>query len=760
MLKIIEKRGNKRKMPNGNVDKLYQVLDAFEKAGKDKKEIEKIRKLLEKGNVAKALEQIRKLNARKSEENDTEIKNNAKSKTNTGNSENNAVDSTKNNAITNMNNTSENQTKPKPPKKRKKKIEEVEAEEQENTKNAEKQESTDENDWEDEETRDAETYYDDEEEEIYDPLNNGYYEEENEENSYDDLDNPEEKQGNEEKEKDEINSNKDESDYEKNDSEEYDGDYDYEDDEDSELEDWNLGKEKIVYKEEVKKQESMYPEKLRDDELEKDYVGLLLNNPKLITKYYILFEECYFDDQSLLNIYKSILFTEGGKFTPEIAKKGFSFSVDNSETYQQKQNLREETQYKNLNPEEVYLKLRKLCVLRKSFMEEPREEIQEQIMGIRDYELYDHMSVEEVKAAIVQVSVTQKFKQAVLSEDLTSFLEKGENNLTNGLELPFHILSSVFKGIRKGETMAFAMPSNSGKSRFTINLAAYTAFIHKKKVLVISNEMSEEKMKLCLITTVINNPEIQKMHGQQISKTEGELLEFKFRPDKEAKVEVDKDGFVLQGEKETRQAFVERLKKVSKEFRQTIAVTDWANKQIQNSIYFINITDHTNDELKKVIMNYYYKEKIEYVFYDTLKTDTANIGNGEEIKRTATILSNLAQNFNMFICLTLQLTESTTLPINLTVNDLAVSRTVKEVLDTLCLIKQIVREDWNKYQYSLEEVDTKFFELKKYTDPDERYYACVVDKNRAGAKPKLLFNLNLAYNRWNELGYLRLKNEE
>ena len=113
----------------------------------------------------------------------------------------------------------------------------------------------------------------------------------------------------------------------------------------------------------------------------------------------------------------------------------------------------------------------------------------------------------------------------------------------------------------------------------------------------------------------------------------------------------------------------------------------------------------------------------------------------------------------MFIFATLQLTESTTLPINLTVNDLAVSRTVKEVLDTLCLIKQIIREDWDKYQYSLEEVDTKFFELEKYTDPDERYYACVVDKNRAGAKPKLLFNLNLAYNRWIELGYLRLKND-
>ena len=70
---------------------------------------------------------------------------------------------------------------------------------------------------------------------------------------------------------------------------------------------------------------------------------------------------------------------------------------------------------------------------------------------------------------------------------------------------------------------------------------------------------------------------------------------------------------------------------------------------MKNSIYFINITDHTNDELRKVIMNYYYKEKIEYVFYDTLKTDVDNIGNGEELKKTATILSNLAQNFNMYI---------------------------------------------------------------------------------------------------------------
>ena len=247
------------------------------------------------------------------------------------------------------------------------------------------------------------------------------------------------------------------------------------------------------------------------------------------------------------------------------------------------------------------------------------------------------------------------------------------------------------------------------------------------------------------------------IHKHKVSKTEGELLEFQFRPDDPKKVKVDEKGYVLQEEKESKKDFVKRLMKVSTEFKETIAVTDWVNKEMKNSIYFINITDHTNDELRKVIMNYYYKEKIEYVFYDTLKTDTANIGIGEELKKTATILSNIAQNFGIYICSTLQLAESDTLPVNLNVNDLAVSRTVKEVLDTLCLIKQINRENYEDYEYSENEVDTKFYDIEPFKDPDVRYYVCVVDKNRAGAKPTLLFRLNLAYNSWEELGYVRLK---
>lgn len=506
---------------------------------------------------------------------------------------------------------------------------------------------------------------------------------------------------------------------------------------------------------------NLYPPKLADTTLERRYIGLILNEIKSISVYYFLSDECYFADENMLNIYKKILFTDGEKYAPVKAKEGYTFAKETQDLYQLKNTIKDEFYKSEYKLDETYTELRKLFVIRKSYLDIPVKEIQPKIVEILDYELYDKMTVEDVKNTVEQVTATEKFKRAVLNQDLTDFLVKGDNVLTNGLELPFPILTSVFKGIRKGETSAFAMPSNSGKSRFIINLAANIALVHKKKVLIISNEMSEEKMKLCLITTIVNNPEIQKLHGQKLHVSENELLAFKFRPTdpNDQTILKDENGYILRNEGESQEVFAKRLIGISEEFVEVLKVTNWFNDKLKNSIYFIDITDQTNDELKKVIMNYYYKEKIEYVFYDTLKTDIDNIGNGEELKKTATILSNLAQNFDMYIGSTLQLAETSTDPINLSVNDMAVSRTVKEVLDTLCLFKQIHTENLGNYQYSLNETDEEVYELEKFKDPDVRYYSCVVDKNRAGAKPKLLFRLNLAYNRWEELGYLRLKQQ-
>ena len=95
-----------------------------------------------------------------------------------------------------------------------------------------------------------------------------------------------------------------------------------------------------ITEETEEKEESVgiYPKQLSNVELEYVYMGLLLNNPKLIVKYYFLYEECFFEDDDILNIYKSVIFTEGGNYTPEIAKKGFNFAQDTEEAYELRKN--------------------------------------------------------------------------------------------------------------------------------------------------------------------------------------------------------------------------------------------------------------------------------------------------------------------------------------------------------------------------------------------------------------------------------------
>lgn len=60
-----------------------------------------------------------------------------------------------------------------------------------------------------------------------------------------------------------------------------------------------------------------------------------------------------------------------------------------------------------------------------------------------------------------------------------------------------------------------------------------------------------------------------------------------------------KKGFIIKKKDEKQKDYIKRLSQISTEFKQTIAATEWVNEQMKNAIYFINITDHTNDELKK-----------------------------------------------------------------------------------------------------------------------------------------------------------------
>lgn len=499
-----------------------------------------------------------------------------------------------------------------------------------------------------------------------------------------------------------------------------------------------------------------YPQALMDEKLEIAYIGLLHLNPKGIGMFYLDYTECCFSVPGLVDLYKLVLFREGQAYASEISKRNYSFPKVTDETPNMIESCKKYAATLNVNIEDVFTKIKKLFLLRKAYNYAATENIQNKIIQIKHYARYEEMSIDEIEDRIANLGFLSSIHEGIMNSNATKFLTEGDNNLTTGISLPFPILSKVFKGFRKGETASFAMPSNSGKSRFVVNLLCHIAFVENKKVLLISNEMTEDKMKLCLITTIVNNPEMQGMHGQKLHKKEAELLALKFRPDEGADVELDEDGFILRGDKEPTSDYLKRLEENSEEYRRTIKATDWVSNQ--NSIFFVYTADHTNDELRDIILDYYYREGLEYYFYDTLKTDIANIGNVEEIKKTATVLSSLAQSFEIFIGSTLQLAESATPPLNMNINDIATSRTVKEVLDTLCLIKEINNTTYDEYEITeKDEENGNYHDLEKLTVSNTRYYACVVDKNRAGPKPKLVFKLNLDYNRWEEQGFLRYK---
>lgn len=501
----------------------------------------------------------------------------------------------------------------------------------------------------------------------------------------------------------------------------------------------------------------LYPKELDNLTLEIIYIALLYGQPNAISKFYFEEDLCFFSSEIILNLYKSVIFKEGEKHAPPQLKEKFNFPKAIAELYDLKVMMAEAPLDQKYDFEVIYRELKKLFILKKFYIIAPTKKIQDKILEIKTYVKYKNMSADEVEAAINQINVTNRLSQSVLNTDIASFWLNDKNNLREGIATPFPIMTKVFKGFRKGEIMTYAMPSNAGKSRFTINLACHIAFIFKKKVLIVSNEMTEDKMRLCLLTTIINNPEMQKFHGQKLVKNEGELLEFKFKADNPKEVLLDEQGFIKKLDNETQEQFVERLKKISTEFNQILEVTKWVNDEINNSVYFVHLTEYTNNDLHEVISNYMYKDGIEYVFYDTLKSDVNNIGNADELKKTATLLSELTQKFNIFIGASIQLTENSTLPINLTINDLSVSKTIKEVFDSLTLFKQIQRQNLKDYEYSDSDRFIDCHDLEVFEDPDVRYYVAVIDKNRAGAKPKLLFRLNLAYNEWHEIGYVKLK---
>lgn len=262
-----------------------------------------------------------------------------------------------------------------------------------------------------------------------------------------------------------------------------------------------------------------------------------------------------------------------------------------------------------------------------------------------------HPKFEKLKAQDIYKLIrgkADKINTVILTNDEAEILNTGLDATINerlkapdmGISIPFKTMNELFRGFKLGTMMCSGMLSNAGKTRFMMSMVAHIALVEKQKTLVLLNEMDLEAVRYCLITTVINNPEFQELHGVKLHKNEREITLGLYR---DANGEFimrktdDKGNFT-----ETYDEYIARVSENSEEYRNVIAICNWIDETSQGLIFAKDIsTDYTDKSLEFEIRKAVLTKGVKYVFYDTLKNETSSVGEWSSFKITTTKLSEI-----------------------------------------------------------------------------------------------------------------------
>lgn len=322
-----------------------------------------------------------------------------------------------------------------------------------------------------------------------------------------------------------------------------------------------------------------------------------------------------------------------------------------------------------------------------------------------------------------------------------------------GLLMPWKLLNEMFRGCRLGKVYFNGFNSNEGKSRNLMLLAAYITLVLEEKFLLLSNEMDEEDLKNCLITTVINNPCFKELHGVDIQKCEKEIVLGIYHDDKGDVItrKMDDFGTFIESEED----YIERVYKTSEEYRKVLKVSEWIDRKKEGKLFFKDVgTDYSDEALEFEFRKHKMVYGIKYCGYDTMKGYRSD--DWQVLKQSATRLKETMKELKMFCWAVFQLSDDAVFIdiFDLTSNQIANSKGMKHVVDVLMLGKRIPKEDYKKYQYMSN--DNSWGE-PHLCDLNEKktYFGLKIDKNRGGNKNFLpLFEINLDLNTWDNIGYL------
>ena len=307
--------------------------------------------------------------------------------------------------------------------------------------------------------------------------------------------------------------------------------------------------------------------------------------------------------------------------------------------------------------------------------------------------------------------------------------------------------------MREGKTHFEGFISNGGKSRKLIALAAYVTLVQHKNFLLMSNEMDEDDLKNCMIVTVINNKEYQELHGIKIKKPEREIVLGAYR-DRNGEIirrHIDENGIYTESEEE----YIERVERDSDEYHKIVQVGEWIDENTKGKLLYKDVQDdYSMERIEFELRKAKLVNEVTYYGYDTLKN--YQVEDWAQLKQIATKLKEITKELKMFGFAVFQLSDDSkfTDVFQLSSMNIASSKGIKHVTDTLTLGKMIEKSEYHKYQMIC---DTPGWGDPTISDLDlgKQYFAIKIDKNRAGSKDKImLFEINLDYNTWINIGQL------
>ena len=370
----------------------------------------------------------------------------------------------------------------------------------------------------------------------------------------------------------------------------------------------------------------------------------------------------------------------------------------------------------------------------------------------------DIYKIIRAQADRINTIISASEESVVLTDKVSEQVESLLISPDMGIPLPWPMLTEMFRGCRLGKVIFNGFLSNEGKSRNMMLLIAYIVLVQNEKFLLLSNEMDEADLRNCLITTVINNDCFKPYHGVDISKKEEEIVLGQYR---------DADGnFIVRyvnenGEFiETEEEYIARVKKYSEEYHKVQKIAQWVDKQREGKLFFKDIgMDYSDEALEFEFRKHKMIYGVNYCGYDTLKGFRTD--DWQTVKQTATKIKELMKEIHMFCFAVFQLTDDTVFTdvFQLSSNNIANAKQIKHIADILILGKRIDREEYYKYQYIC---PTDWGDLTSIDlDYQKQYFALKIDKNRGGNKHRMpLFELDLDYNTWVEVGYLVKKKKK